>query len=178
MLNCPRCGGLAYDNSNDPNRGQRPLAKCKNKSCGWATWKPEELKVAAGASGPAPSQGSPPAKSRPPLVLDKLLEACNARAIEIGKKYPADGAGSGVDHDIITRLTGMLFIARTEGKGVLASEMAAIKEARAKAEAAKREAEEKARQERERAQAQAPEHPYEDWPPLGDPYEMHQDLPF
>jgi len=33
---CPRCGSECYDNRTDPERGNRPLIKCKK--CSWRLW--------------------------------------------------------------------------------------------------------------------------------------------
>lgn len=49
-LRCPACGSGVYDNRKDPNRGSRPLFKCKSRSCTagskgrpWASYNPQEF---------------------------------------------------------------------------------------------------------------------------------------
>jgi hypothetical protein len=122
-------------------------------------------------------------------VLDKLLAACRDKAIEISNGYPPDGEVKGTDHDIITRLAAILFIARTDGKGILEAEMKALVEQQRKAkeaaEAARKAAEdaERKRLEQERArQASEPQvgpHAAGDWPPLHEYQEDgSDDLPF
>lgn len=52
---CPTCNSSVWDNSADPNRGKRPKWKCKDKSCGWASWDDD----------PFTSQGSETQTSEP-----------------------------------------------------------------------------------------------------------------
>lgn len=48
---CPSCGGPIFDNTNDPNRGRRPLKKCKNTSgCGWVLWPPKSASEGGGSA--------------------------------------------------------------------------------------------------------------------------------
>jgi hypothetical protein len=74
-LSCPSCNGPVYDNTDDPKRGKRPIFKCKNGDCGWASWKADEFAGAVSASTPVsppvvdaaphttPSKGGEPAAS-------------------------------------------------------------------------------------------------------------------
>lgn len=43
---CPECGHEVWDNRADPERGKRPLMKCKDAACGWVTWKKSDCTAA------------------------------------------------------------------------------------------------------------------------------------
>lgn len=43
---CPECGHDVWDNRADPERGKRPLMKCKDAACGWVTWKKSDCRAA------------------------------------------------------------------------------------------------------------------------------------
>lgn len=181
---CPDCSGAMWDNILTKKNPKQPDYVCKNKECGKAVWLSNTEK-AAQQSAAAPAQGAQPgAPVRRPLVLDKLLEKCVERAIEISQKYK-DGDVAGADHDIITRLAAVMFIARTDNKGILEAEKSALEEARKKAEEekrraaelaaqAKREAEERARQAQSVERSPAAGGESSDWPPFTD----DDDLPF
>lgn len=38
---CPKCGSPVWDNRDDPKRGNRPVWKCKDKNCDFASWNRE-----------------------------------------------------------------------------------------------------------------------------------------
>lgn len=111
---CPKCAAPVWDNSQDPDRGKRPIWKCKDKNCDWASWNEDEF--SPGAAEP-PSTGTAddtqavePAPGEP-LWLKALLKAYSEQQVidaaesvraELGTGSPITGLSgvSGANEEI------------------------------------------------------------------------------
>ena len=172
---CPDCGGKMWDNSADKKSPRSPDYRCKSRDCGKSVWIRDLEKSGAAATAPAGARAA-----RPPLVLDKMLRECIIQAQTMGKELFKDGEVAGLAEDLTLKLATTLFIARSDGKGILNAEKKALAELQAKAKA---EAEKKAREAEERRKAEElrrqqeqrdPPDTSEGWPPV----DNDDDLPF
>ena len=140
-IDCPECGSKMWDNS-ETKKGKQPDYACKDKqNCGKGVWLKDSEKAALSAVAPG---------KRPPIVLDKMMKACLSSAVECAKVLPE---GAVADHDIILRIAQSLYIARTDGKGILEVEKKALADLQAKQEAERKAAEEARREAAEREAA-------------------------
>lgn len=93
-MDCPNCGGPAYDNREKVANGWRgPIAKCKDQDgCGWTKWPPRNKGRQGGAGNGnrghgASGSGAGPRQSRPltPLYVACLQDAKGAVTHVLGK---------------------------------------------------------------------------------------------
>lgn len=84
---CPSCNGPIYDNTNDPNRGRRPLKKCKNASgCGWVLW--PEKKSGGGEPAQLNNESKPSTGTKEATVKGVEGEASNTVPTQVTPGSP------------------------------------------------------------------------------------------
>ncbi len=182
---CPECGGAMWDNSRDPKKSKKASDyRCKDRqNCNGGIWLSDAEREAAAPTQAAPA--GPAAPKRPPIVLDKMMKACLEAAAALADTIQAQDAPPVAD-DIVLRIAQSLFIARTDNKGILEIEKAALvdralKQAALKAEAdrlaaEKRKADMAAQAEKDRLAAEKPANNFDDFPEAL--MDQDDDLPF
>lgn len=182
MVTCPQCGGEAYDNRQDPNRGKRPLIKCPE--CNYVLWPPKGSKGGQGPRSDAPpprSQGptgpapeNTPAPARPKVRKWSQLLATYERA----SKCAIEVFGPEIQQDFPAWQAATFSLAKMAlDAGLVVTPPPSPAEQARKAEQAAKEQAERTRRVAEERARQAGSQGFEDFPPaLGEGDD--DDLPF
>ena len=150
-IQCPKCNGPLWDNTEGKRNPKAPDYACKDKQgCGAGVWLTDLQKSAVQAQTPASTAaGAPQRKS--PLVLDKIMLAALQSASKMAEEAFGREPTDGTFNDLLLRIAQSLYIARIDGKGIFEVEKNAVAEMAAKVAAIKAEKERKEAEERAKA---------------------------
>lgn len=108
-MNCPKCSGDIWDNSEKVAGGWKgPLKKCKAE-CGWIVWAPKGAKAANGGTPAAPTQPKRTDMELVELYTDSLRHVIGLAKATNAQKDPVV-VFTGTD---VAAMAATVFIARS-----------------------------------------------------------------